>query len=210
MTAKVRRLHFHFFICLTFAFCASETVYAQSGRRVATTVPETTPPAGAQTSNIPNPAAPAAAVIVGGELVQPYAFFRSNMLDLALKECVNSLRESGVRNTTKGGTMKFNEAKARAGKETDAYVLWISFVGKDDGYGNMLIERADYALLSPKTSRRVTFGEVRPGAANVIATGGRVLTIPSARTRQSTTHRTLEALAREIAATLVHGGWLQN
>ena len=217
--------NYFFSLCaLACVLLISQTATAQSGRRT-TVTPAPTPPTPViqsvvkgktepddepAPSNKPDDVAAVTSIIVGGEVVHDYAYYKSNDLDRALKECVNRLRDSRrVPEVTKGGKISFNEAKERAKKETDAYILWISFVAKDDGYGNMLIDFADYALLMPKSSRRLTYGRVKPDKRSVVSTGG-VLGLPTPRTNRGSptaAYHQMREIAWQIPDILLHGGW---
>jgi hypothetical protein len=205
--------HFQLSVWLAFVLFASLTVPAQSGRRAERSPASTTHPTPVATATPPPPAERgenASALTVGGELIHAATYYRSNDLDLALKECVFWLKQSGVQRAEKAGKMDFNEAKQRARAESDTHLLWISFVAKTDGLGRMYIDYADYAVLIPKTAVRLTYGRLQPGQANVVGTGGAVLTIPSARTSRATMLSSMKGIAREIAGTLAHGGWLKK
>ena len=148
-------------------------------------------------------------MIVSGEIVHDNVYFSSNVLDLTIKECMNALKGSGVPDVTNGGKMKFNEAKDRAKSEAEKYVVWISFVTHTNGLGSMVVDYADYAVLTPKTSFRITSGRVTPGETSVVGRGG-VLHIPAGRTNRSSLLLSMRSVAREVAGVLVHGGWLAH
>jgi hypothetical protein len=84
-----------------------------------------------------------------------YLYSSSNYLDLALKECVTSFKDSmrysgSGFNVAKGGKTKYEEAVERAKNETDTHLLWLELVMKDDGYGNALIDHIAYVVIEPK------------------------------------------------------------
>jgi hypothetical protein len=201
--------HFRLFVFIVLICGTCDIASAQSGRRStpAPTAPTSIPAAADIKTPVPKPATQVASLIVSGEIAHDNVYFSSNYLDLAIKECVNSIKLSGVHDVTKGGKMKFNEAKERARAETDKYLLWISFVTRTDSLGGMYIDFTEYALLTPKTAVRLTSGRVRPGEDNVLSRGG-ILTIPTGRSTRASLLLSMKGAARDVAAVLVHGGWL--
>lgn len=206
------------FLAVCLIFFGSQLAFGQSGRRstatptptpsVPQTAVKTTVPADEPAQTVkPADAAVVRSVLVAGEVVHDYTYYKSTTLDSALKECANRLRNSRrVPNVTKIGKMGFNDAKERAKKENEAYVLWISFVARDDGYGNMLIDYADYALLIPKTGHRLTYGRVKPGERSVVSTGG-ILGLPKPSNNRRSPYRQMENAVWQITDLLLHGGW---
>lgn len=207
--------HWYFLIiCAAAVFCSYRSAEAQSGRRpnkdAASTVqppaaiePATNRQTTGQTDRI-------SSIAIVGEVQHDFAVFRSTYLGSALAECVDELKarpqKQPVLNVVKGGKLNFTEAQERAKKETDTYVLWIGFVIRDGGLGNELVDYIDYAVLTPQTGKRLTYGRISPGQAGVVAQGG-VLSLPP-RSRRSSAITVLRAGAREIADTLMRGGWL--
>ena len=100
--------------------------------------------------------------------------------------------------------MTYPEAKEQAKKETDKFILWFGFAAKDDGYGNMYIDFIQYAVIKPKTAKVLTRGQVKPGQ---IQYPGGVTQIPTVRRRMSSLSEMKDG-ARQIAAILLRGGWL--
>lgn len=213
------------FLCVAFLMFGLQSTAGQSGRRTTLVTPSPSPTPQATTPVKPTPdledddipltkpadAPKISSILVAGEIVHDYKFYKSNDLDTALKECVSRLRAiTSAKNAEKIGTLRYNEAKTRA-KDGDDYVLWIAYVSKDDGYGNMRIDYADYAILMPRTGRRLTFGQVRPGARSVVGTGG-ILGLPTSKTRSSpvAVRNEMKEIARQIPEILVHGGWMKH
>jgi len=157
----------------------------------------------------PKPSKQAASLIVGGEIVHENVYFSSNYLDAAIKECMTWLKLSGVSDVEKGGKMKFNEARERARNETDKYILWFSFVTRTDSFGGMYIDYTEYAVLSPKSTVRLTYGRLKPGEENVLSKGG-ILTIPNGRNSRASLLLSMKSAARDVVAVLVNGGWLAH
>lgn len=198
-------------------------VNAQSGRRSNVAAPTPTPSPVLSAAETPKPRliddevpqvkpsdVSISTLLVAGEFIHDNLYYKGTDLDNGLKECVDRLRKSQRPvNATKIGKLNFNDAKERAKKETDAYVLWISFVSKNDGYANMRIEYADYGILMPKTGKRLMNGRIKAGERSVVATGG-VLGLPKSTTRSSSASLYLEMreIARQIPEILIHGGWL--
>lgn len=149
-------------------------------------------------------------LLVAGEVVQDFGYFKSNDLDIALKDCVRYLRNGQKPlNASKIGKLNYNDAKERAKKETDSHLLWISFVLKADSYGNIHVDYADYGVLMPKTGKRVTNGRIKPGQRSIVATGG-ILGLPDSRPRSSVAALRLEMreIVQQVPEILIHGGWL--
>lgn len=196
-----------FYLCLLAALAT--TSFAQSGRKTAKNSPPATVSEPTSKPAVVSQSAASAAkvtsIIVGGEITHQYTYFRSSDLSSALNECVARLKERLVVNAVSAGKMTAEDAKRRAKSETDSYLLWLSFVSRDDGFGNMSIRYVDYELLLPRTAQRLTFGRSFPGKAGVVGTGG-VLGIPTGRGRSSTLVE-MKAAVREIAERLKHGGW---
>lgn len=198
-------------VYLVATLCFSDAALAQSGRRQNKSVSSPPPTVTAEPVVNPQPIKPlvrVSSIIVGGEIVHDYDYFRSSYLGTAIKECMNRLKERSrpALEITKGGSMTFNEAKDRAKKEIDAYVLWLAFVTKDNGWGEMSICYIDYAVLMPQTAKFLTSGQVYPGEQGVVSRGG-VPRIPSLPRRLSALSQ-MKAGAREVADRLRGGGWL--
>lgn len=205
---------------LLFQTCVAN---AQSGRRKNVTTPTTAPTPVLNSAETEKPPVTEdetpslqpsdvsiSTLLVAGEIVHDNLYYKGNDLDNALKDCVRNFRD-GYRpvNATKIGKLNFNDAKERAKKETDAYLLWISFVSKTDGYGNMRLDYAEYAILIPGTGKRLTNGRIKPNETSVVATGG-ILGLPQNRTRSSpiSFNREMRDVVRQIPEILIHGGWL--
>lgn len=215
LSEKRRRYLFPVCVLLVFCFCLSAA--AQSGRRNKNAAPTPTPvpTAVAETKSDSQPVEPSArisSIVVFGELQQDNRFYRSNELDRALKEFVRTFEERTLPprllslEVAKGGKLNFTEAKERAKKETNTYVLWIGFVGETASCGDMVITRIDYALLTPQTGKALTQAQIVPGQSNPVLTGS-VLRLPSVHKHADSRQQMREG-ARAIAARLVTGGWL--
>jgi hypothetical protein len=205
---------------LLFQICVAN---AQSGRLlnvpaptptptpvVATTTTKKTTDVDDDTSLIKPSDVSISTLLVAGEIIHDNLYYKSNDLDNALKECARYLREGHKPvNATKIGKLNYTDAKERAKNETDAYLLWISFVSETDGLGNMRIAYADYGILMPKTGRRLMNGRIKAGERSVVATGG-ILGLPPTRTRSSAVSLKSEMrdIVRQIPEILIHGGWL--
>ena len=101
--------------------------------------------------------------------------------------------------------MKQEDAVERAKKENDAHVLWLGIVTVDNGFGQMIVTRVDYAILVPGTARVLTNGQVFPGKQTIIGQGG-VMTIPSVRKQTSEVSQMKQA-ARAVAGHLKSTAW---
>lgn len=210
------------FFCVLLIFCFYQTNAAQSGRRTDKNAASSQPNApidskSAETKKETEKEARddetpvrISSMIVVGEVQHNFPYYKSNEIDAALKELVRMLKSSpkSLSEITRGsGKTTYKQAKEQAQKETGAYVLWLGFLAKDDGYGNMYIESVQYAVLTPKTARVVTRGEIDPGENKVVTSGG-VLQLPPARRTAATGIIQMRSGARQIAAILLRGGWL--
>lgn len=207
-----KRRQYLLLVYLAATLCFSQAALAQSGRRQNKRISSPPPPIVVVAEPAVNPQSVkppvrVSSVIVSGEIVHHYAYFRSSYLDTAVKECTNRLRERlrTALDITKGGKMNLNEAKERAKKETDTYVLWLSFVTEDNGSGVMSISYIDYAVLMPQTAKFLTSGRVVPGQQEVVNPGV-VVRIPSSSSRPSALVQMMVG-AREVADRLRGGGW---
>ena len=193
--------------CLAVTLFVSNDAIAQSGRRQKTAPPVVTTipvPSSAGRQIIQSEVA-VSSILVGGELAHNFAYFQSSYLNAALQECLNRLK-TPLRPAMKVGKMSFNEAKDRAKREPDAYILWLSFVIRDDGLGGIVLSYIDYSVLMPRTAMSLTSGRVIPGDQGVL-TRGEILTIPS-RTKRAPALSQMKTGAREVADRLKRGGWL--
>ena len=201
--------------CVLTIFCFYQTTAAQSGRRpkkettsTQQTVPVESKPAETedetQEDKIP---VRISSLTVVGEVQHNFAYYKSNDLDIALKEFIRFLKFSSksVPELMKDGKMNYAEAQERAKKETETFILWIGFAAKDDGSGNMYIDSIQYAVLKPKTAKVLTRGQFKPNQNQTLSTGGSQ--IPTVRRRTSALLE-MKSGVREIAAILLRGGWL--
>lgn len=199
-------------VCVLLFFCFCLPAAAQSGRRNKNAAPSPTPVPATAAETKSDPLVRVSSIIVFGELQQDNRFYRSNELDRALKEFVRTFKERPLPrrlsslDVAKGGKLSFTEAKERAKKETETYVLWIGFVGETASCGDMVITRIDYALLVPQIGKALTHGQIVPGQSNPLLTGS-VLRLPSVHKHADSRQQMREG-ARTIAARLVTGGWL--
>lgn len=213
------------FFCVLAIFCFYQTIAAQSGRRInknpassQQSAPVESKPAEieketekekVQTDETP---VRISSLIVVGEVQHNFQYYKSNQIDTALEECVRMLKSSSKslsKITKGGGKISYNKAKEQAEEEADTFVLWLGFSAKDDGYGNMYIESVQYAVLTPKTAKILTRGEIDPGQNKVVTSGG-VLQIPTGRRNAATALIQMKLGARQIAAILLRGGWLKS
>lgn len=217
----VKRHNYLLIICAAAILCFSQAAPAQSGRRqnksaapAQTPVaaePAINPPVSSQTIQpqaVPHPGQ-ISSLIVAGHLLHDSNYFRTSGFGASLKICMDRLKNHprpAMLEVTKGGWMNFNEAKERAKKETNTYVLWIEFVTKDDSYGDVLLEYIEYALLAPESVKMLTSGRIYPGRNSRVISGG----LPPIRSTSS--HLPVEYLmkegAKEVAERLIRAGWL--
>jgi hypothetical protein len=207
------------FFCVLAIFCFYQTTAAQSGRRIKKNDASSKQNAPVESKSIETEKeiqkdeakVRISSLIVVGEVQHNFTYYNSNTIDIALKECVRMLQSSqkSVSQIAKGsGKLSYKEAKELAEKEAVVFVLWLGFSAKDDGYGNMYIESLQYAVLTPKTARIVTRGEIDPGENKIVTSSGGVLQVPTGRKSSATALLQMKQGAREIAAILIRGGWL--
>jgi hypothetical protein len=223
--SRLSKHTYFLFFCVLLIFCFSQTSAAQSGRRVdkKDASPQPTPPVESKSAKtekettketdkeIPmnETAMKISSLIVIGEVQHNFTYYKSNEIDAALKECVRVLQSSkSLTQVTKGGgKISYKQAKEQALEEAETYVLWLGFWAKDDGDGNVYIDSVQYAVLTPKTGKILTRGEIDPARAGVVSTGG-VLNIPKI-DRRTYALEQMKYSARQIAGILLRGGWLK-
>jgi hypothetical protein len=202
---------FELLFCVTTVLCVSQFVSAQSGRRSTQPTPTPTPKVEAKTPNSieeNQPTEKIESLILTGETQDDSAYSKSNYADAALKECLNYLEffPKLTVKVSKGGKMSLKEAKERAIKETDAYVLWMVFVSRSDGYINENVAYVEYIVLKPKTGKKLTLGRITPES---LARQRSIIGLPKTSKRSSEIHQIRE-FARAVMDVLIHGGWLTS
>lgn len=219
MSRFSKNLHCRFlFFCVLAIVCFCQITAAQSGRRINKNTVSSEPKAPPETKSTEteNEARKnetpvrISSLIVVGEVQHNFTYYNSNEIDIALKELVRMLKsspKSPSEITKGGGKIGYKEAKEQAKKETETFVLWLGFVAKDDGYGNMYIASLQYAVIMPQTAKILTRGEIDPGQNQVVTSGG-VLQIPTGRRNSATALLQMKQGARRIAGILLRGGWL--
>jgi hypothetical protein len=189
--------------------CFSQLVSAQSGRRLKQPTPTPTPvsevkPTVSDEEN--QPSEKIETLILAGEIQENAFYVKSNYIDAAIKECQFYL-EFPVKlklKTEKGGKMNLKEAKERAEKETDAHVLWIGFVMKDDSYGKSNVDYVEYIVLKPKSGKKLTFGRI---TAQSINRQRGIIGLPNT-SKRATELSQIREFSRELMGILIKGGWL--
>ena len=229
--SKVTRRALLFF-CLMAIFCFSpETVNAQSGRRNGQkTKPaeQTKPTEQTMPTEQITPADPETVLTleddetedktpvqikslkIVGEVQHDARFYRSNEMDNAIKEFIRTLKlySKPAPVMTRGGKATYAEAKELAKKESDTFILWIGFMAKTDGYGNMYIDVVQYAVIKPQTGKILTRAEIRPAQTQMISPGV-ILPAPNVRrTSPVRMRQEMNDIVRKIAAILARAGWL--
>ena len=148
-------------------------------------------------------------MLVVGEIQQNSTFYKSNYVEGALKEFISftKLVSKTAPEMTRGEKkMSYSQAKERAKTETGKYVLWIGFMAKDDGWGNLYIEVAQYALFKPQSGKVLTRSQVRPGQESIVG-GVKQIRVDRRRTSAGE-YSEMKDAARQISAILLRGGWL--
>jgi hypothetical protein len=197
--------------CIAAVLCFYHLTEAQSGRRITQSVPTPIPKAETKMPNSSEenqPSEKIESLILTGETQDDSAYSKSNYADSALKECLYYLEffPKLTVKASKGGQMSLKEAKERAEKETDAYVLWMGFVSKSDGYINQNVAYVEYIVLKPKTGKKLTSGRITPES---LARQRSMIGLPSASKRSSEIHQ-IDEFARAVMDVLIHGGWLTS
>ena len=203
--------HFYLlFFCTAVIVCLYQSTTAQSGRRNKKEVSAPEPAVKVETKKetpTEEPSVRITSLKVVGEVQHDNTYYSSNELGSALKEFERWVKISKPSfEISRSGKMEFNEAKEQAEKETEIFVLWIGFVTKNDNYGSMYLEFVEYAVLTPKTGKRLTSGRIEPGQ-NTLGNPGGVLRSPGQR-KKTFVHIQMREGVRELAAILVRGGWL--
>jgi hypothetical protein len=197
-------------VSIAATLCFSQTALTQSGRHrhKSVSAPQPTVTAGPATDAQPvKPSAQVSSVIVVAEIAHKFDYFRSNYLGAVFKDFKDRItrRPSPAIEVTNGGSMSLNEARERAKKETETYLLWIEFVMQDNDVGAMSIAFINYAVLMPQTAKFLTWGKIYPGQESIRSAGG-VLRVPALPGRNSALLQMREG-TREIADRLIVGGW---
>ena len=201
-----------FYAAAVVMLCLVSLSAAQSGRKKTAGIPASPPvvsPKDPDPQPVTDPDTRITSMVVTGKIFDPYVYSKSSFLESALKECVNTLRTRQV-DAAKANSMNLVEAKERAKKETQAFILWLGFTTRDDGYGNEILDYADYSVFIPQTGRILTNGRIESGQASPAITNGGVLQLPRTTTRPTPTiaNRQMKQVAREVVDRLTHGGWL--
>lgn len=215
------------FLCLmTLVYFSPQSVNAQSGRRSGQ---KTKPTEQTMPTEQVTPADPTTVVRledddetadqtpvqikslkIVGEVQHDAKFYRSNEMDNATKEFIRTLKltSKSAPVMTRGGKSTYAEAKELAKKESDAFVLWLGFMAKTDGSGNMYIDVVQYAVIKPNTGKVLTRAEIKPAQTQMISPG---VILPAPRPSSTSPVRMRQEMndcVRKIAAILARAGWL--
>lgn len=163
--------------CAVAVLCFSHAVHAQSGRHQRPRVP--LPPLPTEQKNEPpldepGKLAAVSSIIVTGDVVHDFDYYRSNDVSLAVKACVNRLRERLGLDIVKGGKLTRKEAMAWAKRETAADVLWLEIKVRDAGSYGTLISYINYYVFMPQTAEVLTKGQYDPYKKVARINGARV------------------------------------
>lgn len=203
--SAVKKSGFLFFFAVI--FCSNQTAAAQSGKVKPTPAPS---PEQTETKAVFQEIERTeriSAIKVTGEIQYESGTHYSTYLKHTLNECVESLndRPSRALEVTKVGKMKLNDAKELAKKETETYVLWMGFFVRSYSIRYEYVEYVDYAVMRPNTGKVLVFGRIKMDEIN--SGTEPILQIPKLPARIDELTQ-LKQGAREIAAILKRGGWL--
>jgi hypothetical protein len=194
-------------ITIAFGLLVSHAT-AQSGRKQAEPpkpVPVATPPA--PTVEAETVSEKIKSLLVTGVVSSRSGYFKSNDLDLVIKEIIFWMKYEPrpFLAITKGGKMKFEDAKSAAKTETDRHILWVDVSVVDGGYGSLVVDYVDYGILIPQTGRTLLTGRHYIGDERILAQGG-VIRIPTVQKRTPLTLQ-MKQVARELAFKLKATAW---
>jgi hypothetical protein len=181
---------------------------AQSGRKKSeppASVPVATP-APVESAVIPSQEK-ISSLVVSGEVTANSVYFRSNYLDLAIKEFIFWMKHEPrpFLAVAKGGKLKFEDALEASKKESERHMLWLAVSTKINGYGEQVVDFVDYAILVPQTGRTLINGRSYPGEEKIVAQGG-VIRMPNT-ARRPTINSQIKQAARDLAFKLKATGW---
>jgi hypothetical protein len=202
-----RALKFIFFTAAAIGILMIQA-FGQSGRKKSTPpapLPVATPPP--SSTEIETVPAKISTLFVVGEVTSDSAYFHSNYLDMTAKEFAFWMKYEprpflGV---TRGGKMKWEDARDASKKETERHVLWIGVSLRTNNNGQLWVDFLDYAILMPRTGRTLLNGRLYPGEQKVLAQGG-VMKIPTVSGR-GTLNTQMKLAARELAFKLKSTSW---
>lgn len=164
-------------ICTISLLCFSQATLAQSGRHPKKRVPLPplpTEPKPDPTLDEPSKVVAVTSILVSGDVIHDSDFYRSNDLSLAIKACVNRLRERLGIEIVKGGKLKRKEAIEWAKKETSTYLLWLEIKMRTGIYGSGTVSYINYYLFVPQTAQVMLKGQYDPYAQVPRINGARV------------------------------------
>ena len=203
------------FLCFITIFCFSpESVNAQSRRQTrkkpaeqTTTVESNVPQTDNKTDDEPDetPVQITSLKIVG-EIQHDALLYGGTDFSNAIKEFIRTLKtySKSAPVMTRAGKATYAEAKELAKKESDTFVLWIGFMAKTGGDGNMYLDFVQYAIFKPSTGKILTRSEIRPEQTRMINPGV-ILPAPTVRRKM---RDEMDDVVRKIAAILARAGWL--
>lgn len=163
-------------VCALSILCLSQTVLAQSGRRIKRESTAPTPViTEAKAEPTPTPStvkvATVASFIVGGDSLSTSFDVPSGYLETAIHACIDRLEKAQGVTASAGGNMSRKDAIDKAKKQTDAHVVLIEFKADYNGTSQTTFV-LEYSVFTPQTAKVKSFGRVyldhaRVGAGKV-------------------------------------------
>lgn len=211
---------FLFYAVLIFSF--SPLAQAQSGRRPKTTPTPTPTPASQSTSaevKIEKPAESKpeeikptekiSQLLIAGEMQESSWSWKSkNYLKNTIDDYLDEIKRhrSLQINAINGEKMTFKEAKERAKKETDTYILWMGFAITNGSSGGAKLDYIEYAILKPQTAKSLTSGRITDADITKMQ---KVMGIPSS-SGSLGLGTAMEFVGRNLIDKLINLGWISN
>lgn len=207
---------FWLIFCVIAGFCLSHSTFAQSGRRLPKTnpTPQTTPTAVKPEKTTPppeeiKPTERISQLLIAGEMQESSWSWSSknylkNMIDNYLDE-IKRHRSLQI-NAINGGKMNFKDAKERAKKETDTYILWMGFAITNGSYGGDRLDYIEYTILKPQTGKSLISGRI---TAADIAKMQKVMGIPT-NSKSMSASTDMQFVGRNLIDKLINLGWISN
>ncbi|MBX7172735.1 MAG: hypothetical protein K1X72_17325 [Pyrinomonadaceae bacterium] len=212
-------LLFLFYVVLVLGF--SQLAKAQSGRRPKTTsTPMPTPASQSASAESKTektepepeeikPTEKISQILIAGEMQESSWSWKSkNYLKNTIDDYLDEIKRhrSLQINAINGEKMTFKEAKERAKKETDTYILWMGFAITNGSSGGAKLDYIEYAILKPQTAKSLTSGRITDADITKMQ---KVMGIPSS-SGSLGLGTAMEFVGRNLIDKLINLGWISN